>query len=172
MFRVRPFLVTPSLLPTDRSPTFQYLFAEQGFDPYNIVNGNCSTPHQSPLAHPPVTVLIGCMGRALAPNYGRTEYLARLFRRFRIPLALPPYHRPPSREQRLMARPLRISSTTALPYSDCTTRLTALVQDFIVSILLTNPSARDAKSYRIGCAPYPWFLRTHRHPSGNCSTDI
>jgi hypothetical protein len=107
-FRVRPFL-SLSPLPFSQPivpPTFQYSFAEQGFDPYDFINGSCCTPHQSPPAHPPVhpppvTVSIDYMGHAFdlrLPAIALSASLAYFARLDAFPLALPPY-RPPSREQ-------------------------------------------------------------------------
>ena len=107
-FRVRPFL-SLSPLPFSRPivspPTSQYSFTEQGFDPFDFVNGTRSKPHSSPPAHPPVhpppvTVPIECMGHAFdlrLPAISQSASLAYFARLDAFPLALPPY-RAPSRE--------------------------------------------------------------------------
>ena len=92
----------------DRSsppPTSQYSFTEQGFDPFDFVNGTRSKPHSSPPARPPVhpppvTVPIECMGHAFdlrLPAIAQSASLAYFARLDAFPLALPPY-RAPSRE--------------------------------------------------------------------------
>ena len=109
-FRVRPF-PSSSPLPFSRPivfpPTSQYSFAEQGFDPYDFVNGSRSKLHPSPPAHhppvhpPPVTVPIDYMGHSFdlrLPAIALSASLAYFARLDAFPLAIPPY-RPPSREQ-------------------------------------------------------------------------
>lgn len=105
-FRVRRFrsLSPLSLLPTDRaSPTFQYSFLEQGFDPYVFVNGNSFSPRQTPPTHPhvhppPMTIPIDYMGHAFdlrLPAIALTATLGFYVRLKASPLGYPPLPREP-----------------------------------------------------------------------------
>ena len=53
-FRVCPFLSLSPLLPFSRLIVSQYVFTEQGFDPYNFINGTRSKQQSPPRALPPV----------------------------------------------------------------------------------------------------------------------
>ena len=105
-FRVRRFL-SLSPLPFSRpivpSPTFQYSFLEQGFDPYVFVNASTFTPRQTPPTHPhvhppPMTVPIDYMGHAFdlrLPAIALSATLSFYVRLGAIPLVFLPFPREP-----------------------------------------------------------------------------
>ncbi|KAI0248931.1 hypothetical protein BJV78DRAFT_738337 [Lactifluus subvellereus] len=78
---------------------FRYSFAEQGFDPYTLVNGSDSTSHLSPHTHAPVPpapviVPIDYLGHAFhlrLPAIALSASLAYFARLDAFPLATPPY---------------------------------------------------------------------------------